>query len=238
MRRVDQIVTMATKTGDWSALQVKSCQLLVDSDDELGESAKAFNALVGALDLNVAERQRLEARLHYQAFHDPLTGLANRALFTDRTEHALSRTRRDMTQLAVLFIDLDGFKYVNDTLGHAAGDAVLMEISRRLTIGRRDTDTVARLGGDEFAMLFEDVDVDHTTRIAGNLCAALSTPIVLGETQIQIGASIGISRGGAVTDTADALLRNADVAMYLAKRAGKNCYRLFEAEPTSVSATP
>jgi diguanylate cyclase (GGDEF)-like protein len=236
LRQVDDIVRNATRTGDWSALHVSRCQIPVDSSDELGATAMAFNALVSALDHNVAERQRLESRLHHQAFHDPLTGLANRALFVDRIEHALSRTQRDLTQLAVLFIDLDGFKTINDTLGHASGDTVLVEMSRRLSAGRRTTDTVARLGGDEFAVLLEEVDPDNAERVADQLCAALSAPIILGEEHVRLGASIGVARAGALTDNPHALLREADLAMYLAKRAGKNCYRTFRRDPDANTA--
>lgn len=228
MRRVDEIVRTATETGDWSLLHVKNCQLPVDSDDELGETALAFNALVDALDRNVAERQRLEATLHHQAFHDDLTGLANRALFADRTMHALTRTRRELTEIAVLFLDLDGFKDVNDSRGHAAGDAVLTEVSRRVTRCVRATDTVARLGGDEFAVLLEDIDVHSAARTADELCERLRQPVLINGERIQLGASIGISHGGPLTDNPDDLLRQADFAMYLAKRAGKGCYRVFE----------
>ena len=233
LRQVDVIVRTATRTGDWSGLHVDSCQLPVDSDDELGETASAFNALVDALDRNVAERQRLEAALHHQAFHDQLTGLPNRGLFEDRTRHALNRTRRELTQLAVLFIDLDGFKRVNDTFGHAAGDTVLVEVSRRLFASVRATDTVARLGGDEFAVLLEDVQGVDAMRIAGQLCARLRAPVPLGDEQLVLGASIGIARGGVFIDSPEVLLREADLAMYLAKRAGKDCYRVFEGENTT-----
>jgi diguanylate cyclase (GGDEF)-like protein len=237
LRRVDDVVRAATRTGDWSTLHVGRCQIPVDSTDELGETAAAFNALVSALDHNVAERQRLEERLHHQAFHDPLTGLANRALFVDRLEHALNRTHRDLAPLALLFIDLDGFKTINDTLGHAAGDTVLIEMSRRLSAGRRSTDTVARLGGDEFAILLEEVDPDNAARVADQLCAALSDPILLAGERLRLGASIGIAHSHALTDTPHTLLHEADVAMYLAKRDGKSCHRTFRRDLDNPPAT-
>lgn len=225
MHRVDEIVRAATRAGDWSELSVASCRLPVTSRDEFGEAALAFNTLVSALDGNVAERRRLEAALYHQAFHDPLTELANRALFVDRSEHALDRAKRDGTRLAVLFVDLDGFKSVNDTHGHAAGDAVLVETARRLTVGRRSTDTVARIGGDEFAVLLEGADADAAARIADDLCRRLHEPVPIGTSSARIGASIGTAIGGDPTDTLEALLRAADRAMYRAKSAGSRCAR-------------
>ncbi len=225
MHRVDEIVRAATRAGDWSELSVGSCRLPVTSRDEFGEAALAFNTLVSALDDNVAERRRLEAALYHQAFHDPLTGLANRALFVDRSEHALDRAKRDGTRLAVLFVDLDGFKSVNDTLGHAAGDVVLVETARRLTAGRRSTDTVARIGGDEFAVLLEGADADAAERLADELCGRLCEPVPVGDGSARIGASIGTAVGGDPADTLEALLRMADRAMYRAKSAGSGCAR-------------
>ena len=226
MHRVDEIVRTATSTGQWLALHVATLQMPVEYDDELGEAARAFNGLISALDLSISVRRRLESTLHQQAFYDQLTGLANRALLIDRTEHALSRTRRELTQIAALYIDLDSFKTINDTLGHAAGDEVLIEMARRLTAGRRVTDTVARLGGDEFVVLLEDVDADVAARIAHELCSTLIVPVVLGSDRVVLGASIGVASGGALTHSSDALLRDADIAMYLAKSSGKNCYRV------------
>jgi diguanylate cyclase (GGDEF)-like protein len=224
LRRIDDIVRTATLTGDWSALVLNACQIPVDSTDDLGQTAEAFNALVGALDHNVAERRRLEARLHHQAFHDPLTGLANRALFVDRLAHCLNRARREHTFPAVLYLDLDGFKAVNDTLGHAAGDNVLVETARRLLAGRRLTDTVARLGGDEFAILLEDVSPDHpeqAAQAAQALRESLQAPMTLGLHRVHLGASIGIALADGRTDDPHTLLAQADAAMYQAKRDAK-----------------
>jgi len=195
MHHVGDIVRSATATGDWSALQVARCHVPVDTDDELAEAAAAFNALLTALDLNVAERRRLEDRLRHQAFHDPLTGLANRALFFDRAGHALTRVRRDDGHLALLFLDLDRFKTINDTLGHAAGDAVLQEVARRLRAACRATDTVTRLGGDEFAVLLEDFDASSGHHFAAHLGAVLRAPHLLGDQRVVIHASIGIAVG-------------------------------------------
>ncbi len=227
MHQVGDIVREATRTGDWSALQVRRCQVPVDTDDELGEPAVAFNALVVALGQNVAQWRQLEVGLRHQAFHDPLTGLANRALFADRVTHALTRVHRDRGTLVLLCIDLDGFKNINDTLGHAAGDAVLIETARRLLVGRRSTDTVARLGGDEFALLLEDLDLTAAADLAARLGTALRAPQPLGSIQLSIGASIGIALGDVTTQSPEVLIGGADAAMYQAKQAGKDCHRVF-----------
>jgi diguanylate cyclase (GGDEF)-like protein len=176
------------------------------------------------------EHRRLQSELVHQAFHDPLTGLANQALFRDRVEHAATRLERSDGQLAVLFIDLDEFKTVNDSLGHSAGDDLLRVASDRLTGCLRNGDTAARLGGDEFAVLIDDLeDADHATEIAGRIVAALQEPVVLGARQVTATASIGVAFGG-VGSNVDELLRNADLAMYTAKANGKNCVRAYARE--------
>ena len=177
---------------------------------------------------DISERKRLEEQLTHQAFHDPLTGLANRQLFLDRVSHALSLGRRHEQMLAVLFVDLDGFKTINDSLGHAAGDTLLVSMGRRLQACVRDSDTVARLGGDEFAMLIEEAtDRDMATVVAERIAAAVRHPIQVEGKEVFITASVGIatSKGD---DTASDLLRNADMAMYVAKSRGKSRYECFE----------
>ena len=179
---------------------------------------------------DVTERRALETELEHQAFHDALTGLANRALFHDRVGHALSRTRRAGTSCAVLFLDLDDFKTVNDSLGHAAGDALLAEVTTRVRACLRDGDTAARLGGDEFAVLLEDVQDDTCTTIAGRLISSLRQPYDLGGAEVTPTASIGIAVAGSSEISTDDLLRNADLAMYEAKKAGKARWMLFAPE--------
>ena len=180
---------------------------------------------------DVSERKAFEDQLAHEAFHDPLTGLANRALFTDRVDHALKRAQRGFPDIAVLFIDLDDFKTVNDSLGHAAGDLVLQEVARRLQIVVRPTDTVARFGGDEFAVLLEGVvDSPYAADAAGRILQALEIPMDIGSNKVFPRASVGICfvhRKGAAPEAAE-LLRNADVAMYRAKRDNKGSYRVFE----------
>lgn len=179
---------------------------------------------------DVTDQQRLQAELARQALHDALTGLANQTLFRDRIEHALARLDRHGGRLAVMFIDLDNFKVVNDSLGHSAGDILLMRVSERLASSVRAVDTAARLGGDEFAVLLEDVheDADAIT-VVERILQTLREPLVLAAKEIGVTASIGIAYGEAGTD-ADELLRNADLAMYSAKDAGKNCSRVFAPE--------
>jgi len=189
------------------------------------------DAAVRGLVLNirdVSERHALEEQLRFEAFHDPLTQLANRAQFTDRLAHALDRRTRRATQLAVLFLDLDNFKSVNDSLGHAAGDALLIEVGRRLEACTRPEDTVARLGGDEFAVLLEDVaSIDEASEAARRILSALRTPVLIEGRHVVVPASIGIAGGAGETD-AGVLLRNADVAMYAAKSLGKDRCEAYE----------
>jgi diguanylate cyclase (GGDEF)-like protein/PAS domain S-box-containing protein len=179
---------------------------------------------------DVTEHRRLQSELAHQAFHDPLTGLANQALFRDRVEHAIERLERSDGQLAVLFIDLDEFKTVNDSLGHSAGDDLLRVASDRLTTCLRLGDTAARLGGDEFAVLIDDLeDPEHATEIAERIVLVLQQPVVLGARQVSSTASIGVAFGTASANV-DELLRNADLAMYTAKANGKNCVRAYASE--------
>ncbi|WP_030434111.1 putative bifunctional diguanylate cyclase/phosphodiesterase [Actinoplanes subtropicus] len=179
---------------------------------------------------DVTEPRRLERELTHQAFHDAMTGLANRVLFHDRLEHALARGARDGSVVGVLFIDLDDFKIVNDTLGHAAGDTLLIEVANRIAGALRADDTAARLGGDEFAALIENVqDPGAVEETANRILAALAPPVVVdGETSLHAVASIGITTTPEA-DTADELLRQADLALYVAKGAGKNQWRRYQA---------
>jgi diguanylate cyclase (GGDEF)-like protein/PAS domain S-box-containing protein len=197
------------------------------------------NPLVGGVVVNlrdVTERKQFEAQLTYQALHDPVTDLANRALFRDRVEHAFSRRRDGHLLLAVLFLDLDDFKTINDTFGHDAGDRLLQLISARLQSALRAGDTVARLGGDEFAILLEDVsDEAAVSGIVEGVLEAIRAPLSLDDREVAVQCSIGIAiaRPTSATEaatTVDELLRNADVAMYEAKADDGNTYRHFKHE--------
>jgi diguanylate cyclase (GGDEF)-like protein/PAS domain S-box-containing protein len=177
---------------------------------------------------DVSERKALEEQLRKLAFHDPLTLLANRSLFRNRVEHALALTQRSGQRIAVMFLDLDNFKNVNDSLGHDAGDRLLQAVAQRLIKSTRPSDTVARLGGDEFAILLEGINegVD-VERIASTVTASFQEPFVLDGGNTHIAASLGIGYSQPGDDT-EQLLRNADIAMYSAKSAGKARFVVFQ----------
>ena len=176
---------------------------------------------------DVTERTRLEAELAHQAFHDALTGLANKALFRDRLNHAVARLETSGLQLAVLFLDVDNFKTVNDSLGHSRGDLLLGIVSEILAGCMRNSDTVARMGGDEFAVLIEDLG-DHTeaAQVAESILSALRHPVSLGSKEVVATVSIGI-RFGTPGCSSEELLRDADLAMYMAKENGKDRFEEF-----------
>ena len=179
---------------------------------------------------DVTDRKRLEDELSYQAFHDSLTGLANKALFQDRLQHATARMERTGGHLAVLFLDLDNFKTINDSLGHAAGDEMLSRVAEVLVGCLRKIDTAARLGGDEFAVLVEDIGQrDDAIRLARRILTAIRRPVVVGPKQVSATVSIGITFD-VPGITSDQLLRNADLAMYTAKERGKNRFEEYATE--------
>ena len=191
----------------------------------VGEGAEAtFSALVHDITL----RKELERQLQHQAFHDSLTGLANRALFADRVSHAMSRQGRGKRSLAVIFLDLDDFKTVNDSLGHAAGDQLLTAVAERLRGVMRPEDTVARFGGDEFAMLLEETTRESARRVAERVLAALRSPFDLQGKQVFARGSAGVAVAQPGSLPADDLLRHADLAMYTAKARGKGRIEFFE----------
>ena len=175
---------------------------------------------------DMTDRIALEEELRHQAFHDALTGLGNRALFRDRLEHALARQQRSASPLAVLSVDLDDFKAVNDAQGHVIGDKLLVEIGLRLRSVLRPEDTAARMGGDEFSVLLEGVDSDEAWGIAERMLLALRQPLLIGDTDTGVSASIGIALASGGLD-ATALLQHADLAMYEAKAAGKGMVEMF-----------
>lgn len=178
---------------------------------------------------DITERKALEEQLQHQAFHDPLTDLPNRALFMDRLGHALTRADRLETKVAVLFTDLDNFKVVNDSLGHKAGDQLLVAVADRLKTCLRPEDTVARLGGDEFTILLEGVaSVGNAAEVAERIAEELQPPFVLDGQEVFATTSTGIAVSSAAQGQPTDLLRHADLAMYRAKSNGKACYKVFE----------
>jgi diguanylate cyclase (GGDEF)-like protein/PAS domain S-box-containing protein len=185
---------------------------------------------------DVTELKDAEARIAHMAFHDGLTGLANRQLFEETLELALERGRRDRSVVAVLFLDLDNFKRVNDTFGHHAGDLLLIEVAQRLRDSTRGTDLVARQGGDEFLILLADLETSGATTtlatLAGRIQLALAEPFRLYGVDLAPSASIGISQFPNDAYDAETLLKNADIVMYRAKREGPGRHQFFTAEPT------
>lgn len=174
-------------------------------------------------------RRETEATLAFQASHDTLTSLPNRALFAERLRVAIGRLRRGRRPLTVLFVDLDRFKYINDSMGHGAGDLVLFETAARLSQVLRPADTLSRFGGDEFTILCEDVDgVEGASRIAERIIAAVEEPLSVGGREIFVGASVGIAVAADRHATPEALLSDADAAMYRAKEAGRGRYEVFD----------
>ena len=175
--------------------------------------------------------------IHHQASHDPLTGLPNKSLVDDRLAMACERATREGKLAALLFIDLDGFKAVNDNLGHLAGDRVLVEVARRLEGGLRKVDTPARLGGDEFLVVLDGIpNAASAQAVASKLLESIGKPMQIGEETVQIGVSIGIALFPDDTRQASNLVRLADSAMYAVKRSGKNGFQTVSKAPPSATA--
>jgi diguanylate cyclase (GGDEF)-like protein len=180
---------------------------------------------------DISDRKALEAQLSHQAFHDPLTGLANRALFKDRVEHAFARAVRNARPVIVLFLDLDNFKKINDSLGHDAGDQLLVEVARRILACVRINDTVARLGGDEFAVLLDGASIEDSVRVAERILKDLPISYTIEDREVVVGTSIGIGIADSGTGSnAEDLLRNADAVMSTAKGSGMGRHAVFESD--------
>jgi diguanylate cyclase (GGDEF)-like protein/PAS domain S-box-containing protein len=192
--------------------------------------------MIGAM-ADMTERKRSEERLNYVAHHDLLTGLPNRALLHDRLNQAIFEAGRHGRLVGVVFLDLDRFKTINDTLGHAAGDQLLKEVGRRLTQTVREGDTVARLSGDEFSLVLADMaQIEDAGRLAQKLLDCFSAPFVIDGHELFVSASIGMTLYPHDDNNPDVLLRNADVAMYRSKDAGRNAYHFYAAEMTTKAA--
>jgi diguanylate cyclase (GGDEF)-like protein/PAS domain S-box-containing protein len=193
-------------------------ELLVAPERDLSDEERSFIRAVANTLATALARLRDEERTRHEAVHDPLTGLANRTLLRDRLEHALARSGRERGATAVLFIDLDNFKQVNDTFGHAAGDAVLVETARRLQTAVRPGDTIARHGGDEFVAVCEDIDAEAALAVGRRLQEAIQPPLIAGGVEHELSASIGIAIGD---HGPDELIGEADLAAYRAKAGGR-----------------
>ena len=217
-------VLVRTRTDAWGLLAVYSETTRAFEPDEVEFLAAVANVVSGAV-----ERHRVEEDIRHRALHDPLTGLPNRMLALDRLAGALARRRRDEGAVAVVLLDLDHFKLVNDSLGHDAGDALLTALAPRLQDAVRPSDTVARLGGDEFVVVCEDLDGPRAAvHVAERLVSAVRQPLVLGDTEHFASASIGIALAESADADPQTLIRDADAAMYRAKERGRGRYELFD----------
>ncbi len=207
---------------------------VIDDEAVVSRDVDGRPTTVQGILVDISDRKDLEDQLRHQALHDPLTLLPNRVLFVDRLTHALVRRGRSGTGLAVLFVDLDDFKAINDTLGHAVGDELLRLVGARLAGVLRAEDTACRLGGDEFAFLVEDAPADRVDEIADRILGALAEPFALGDRSATLSASIGVATRDRLSDdqssaeSADELLRDADTAMYSAKALGKGRVCVFD----------
>ena len=206
------------RDGSWRWLEATSANLLDDP--------AIAGLVVNARD--ITERKQVEAQLAHQALHDPLTDLPNRALFLDRLEHALHRLERRGVRVALVFIDLDHFKLINDSLGHVTGDRLLQAVGARLAQSLRQGDTAARLGGDEFVVCLEDLtDLQEAMEIARRIQQAVAVPLLPDASQIVLSASLGIAIAEPGSSPQE-LLRDADLAMYSAKERGRNRIEVYD----------
>jgi diguanylate cyclase (GGDEF)-like protein/PAS domain S-box-containing protein len=215
-------------SDDWRILRSDGSSIEVEVTCRNLREDRTVHGLVLTL-RDVTERRQLERQLTHRAFHDSLTGLANRVLFQDRVEHAVARAGRDGTVVGVLFLDLDDFKVVNDTLGHGSGDELLVAVAQRLTGVLRPHDTAARLGGDEFAALIEGATSPaEVEEVAERIVTALATQFTVDRGPVGGGVSVGVATSVEAAD-AEELLRHADLALYAAKAAGKGQWRRYQA---------
>jgi diguanylate cyclase (GGDEF)-like protein len=193
-------------------------------DDTLGGHQVSQGLLI-----DITDRKQLESKLIHDALHDPLTGLANRVLFRDLLERALARQGRSPGTVGLFFLDLDDFKRINDSFGHAAGDQILAQVAERLVSAVRADDVVGRQSGDEFAVLLDRVrDGDEAITAADRILGELRRPIMLGGRSIVVGGSIGIALATDRGATAEELITQADAAMYAAKASGKDRHAVYE----------
>ena len=215
----------ARKSAEMELLQART-----DLEKLVETRTQQLSLTVMALEKKVVEQKEAEAHIQRLAHFDPLTGLPNRVLLNDRSRHALSTARRNHQSLALLFLDLDHFKNVNDSLGHGVGDGVLVELAARLTGVVREQDTVSRLGGDEFILLLPDTDAAGAARVADKLLQAALMPFQIEQHELTVTPSIGIALYPKDGTDLDTLSRSADAAMYHAKEDGRNSYRFFTPE--------
>jgi diguanylate cyclase (GGDEF)-like protein len=177
---------------------------------------------------DITDRKRAEQKIAHLAHYDYLTDLPNRALFVDVLNHSISSAKRNKLRVAVLFIDLDGFKKINDAMGHDTGDQLLKDVASRIREALRDADTVARVGGDEFVIVLDDIETNKNAALVANkIIVALAQPFELKSKQCRVTGSIGISMYPECSKIPEKLIQQADEAMYLAKQSGKNTWKFY-----------
>jgi len=225
-----------TKGFDWQIIRKDGTKRFIEASVSLQKDSSGKSIGFRGITRDVTERKRTEEKIQYMATHDALTGLPNRLMFSQLLNHAIQAARRYQRQFAVLFIDLDRFKIINDTLGHEAGDQLLQEIAARLKQTLRTVDVVARLGGDEFVILIEELsDLSQVETVAGKILSAIIKPVNLMNEECRVTASIGISVFPKDAEDEQSLMKNADMAMYLAKEKGKNNYQFYSEDIQSKS---
>jgi diguanylate cyclase (GGDEF)-like protein len=251
MGLADRITVLRREKAEAELEAISSQHRMVDAlreserllESRVAERTGELESLNRSLQAEMAERERTaalltasEERMRHLAQHDPLTELPNRLLLRDRLVQATARAKRDRTTFAVLLVDLDNFKAVNDSLGHDVGDLLLVEVAQRLASCTRERDTIARLGGDEFVLVLEGLATpEDSALVARKIVEVLSSPFEIAGELLRTGPSIGISLYPEDGQDADFLLKFADIAMYRAKAAGRNCYRFYR-EPEQLHA--
>lgn len=218
----------ATREIDWQIIRKDGTGRYIEASVSLRKDSSYRPIGFKGIIRDITERKEWDKQLNYMATHDALTGLPNRTLFMDRLQMALAQCRRNRNKLAVMMLDLDHFKDINDNLGHMVGDNLLKEIGNRLTNILRHNDTVARLGGDEFVILLSDLDrTEYAAGVAKVILKALQKPFVLSDNKISSNASIGIAVYPDDCQDRDSLLKKSDMAMYSVKTSGRNNYKFF-----------
>lgn len=224
---VDSLQSFARAAHDFAKGDLKA-RVRLDTRDELSDIAASFNKMANGFSSMLAAHEQAEKKILHMAHHDALTGLPNRELFQDRLEQEIRKAHRTGLKMALLYLDLDKFKEVNDTFGHGMGDTLLQEAARRIGRCVREADTVARLGGDEFTVILGELDhTNSVERVTGSILKTLAEPFYLGTEKSYVSASIGVTLYPDDATEAGELLQNADQAMYAAKTAGRNGFSYF-----------
>ncbi len=217
-----------TKEFDWQIIRKDGSRRYIEASVSLKKDSSRKAVGFKGIIRDITERQQIHQQLNHMATHDALTGLPNRVLFMDRLQVALAQAKRNRNRLAVMMLDLDHFKDINDNLGHLVGDKLLQEIGHRLTGILRHNDTVARLGGDEFIILLSDLEkIEYAAGVAKVILKAFQKPFMLADHEIVTNASIGIAMFPDDCEDTDALLKKSDMAMYSVKTTGRNNYKFF-----------